>query len=67
MMDPEAMNGLFEAAVEATEEAILNSLTMAETMTGRHGRIAHALPLDRLAEVMRGASPQSKATRGRRS
>jgi D-aminopeptidase len=67
MMDPEAMNGLFEAAVEATEEAILNSLTMAETMTGRDGRIAHALPLERLAEVMRGTPPNTSPARGGRS
>ena len=43
----------FEAAVEAVEEAILNALTAADTMTGQHGRTAHALPLDRLQEVMR--------------
>ena len=53
MLAPEAMTGLFRAAAEATEEAILNALTMAETMTGREGRIVHALPLDRLQEVMR--------------
>ena len=44
---------LFEAAAEATEEAILNAMTAAETMTGQHRRISHALPLDRLQEVMR--------------
>jgi D-aminopeptidase len=52
MLDPYLMNGLFEAAVEATEEAILNALTMADTMTGRHGRIAYALPLDTVAELV---------------
>jgi D-aminopeptidase len=51
MIEPESMNGLFEAAVEASEEAILNALTMAETMVGRDGRVAHALPLDRLADI----------------
>jgi D-aminopeptidase len=51
MIEPESMNGLFEAAVEAAEEAILNALTMAETMVGRDGRVAHALPLDRLADI----------------
>jgi D-aminopeptidase len=44
---------LFQAAAEATEEAILNAMTAAETMTGFRGRRAHALPLDRLQEVMR--------------
>ncbi|TKD11960.1 P1 family peptidase [Polyangium fumosum] len=42
-----------EAAVEATEEAILNALAMARTMTGIHGNTAHALPLDRLPDIMR--------------
>jgi D-aminopeptidase len=53
MLSPDGMNPLFQAAAEATEEAILNALTGAETMTGLHGRTAHALPLDRLVEVMR--------------
>jgi D-aminopeptidase len=44
---------LFEAAVEATEEAIVNALVAAETMTGRDGNTAHRLPHDRLVEVMR--------------
>jgi len=53
MVSPEAMTALFRAAAEATEEAILNALCKAETMTGRDGTTAHALPLDRLQEVMR--------------
>ncbi len=44
---------LVEAAAEAVEEAILNALCMAETMTGYQGRTAHALPLDALAEILR--------------
>jgi D-aminopeptidase len=46
------INGLFEAVVESTEEAILNALVAAETMTGRDGITAYALPHDRLVEVM---------------
>jgi D-aminopeptidase len=53
MLAPEHMTPLFQGAAEATEEAILNALTGAETMTGRAGHTAHALPLDRLVEVMR--------------
>ncbi|SNB61609.1 L-aminopeptidase DmpA. Serine peptidase. MEROPS family S58 [Arboricoccus pini] len=49
---------LLKAAVEATEEAIWNSLTMAETMVGRRGRTSHALPLDLLLEV---APPPGRA------
>ncbi len=43
---------LVEAAAEAVEEAILNALCMAETMTGYKGRTAHALPLDALVEIL---------------
>jgi D-aminopeptidase len=52
MLAPAAMTSLFQAAAEATEEAILNALCMAETMTGKLGRTVHALPLDRLEHVM---------------
>jgi D-aminopeptidase len=44
---------LFEATVEATEEAIVNALVAADTMTGRDGNVANRLPHDRLVEVMR--------------
>ncbi len=47
-----AISGLFEAAVEATEEAITNALCMATTMTGINDRVSHAIPLDRLQAVM---------------
>ena len=43
---------LFWAVIEATEEAILNAMLAAETMVGRDGNTAHALPPDRLREVM---------------
>jgi D-aminopeptidase len=46
------ISGLFEGVIEATEEAILNALVAAETMTGRDGITAHALPHDRLVETM---------------
>jgi D-aminopeptidase len=53
MIAPDQMTPLFQAAAEATEEAILNALTAAETTVGRSGRVVHALPLDRLQDVMR--------------
>jgi D-aminopeptidase len=52
MLPDGRMTPLFHAAVEATEAAIVNALLAAETMTGRDGVTAHALPLDRLVEVM---------------
>jgi D-aminopeptidase len=44
---------LLEASAEATEEAIVNALLAAETMTGRDGITAHALDPDRLISIMR--------------
>jgi D-aminopeptidase len=44
----EAMSALFQAAAEASEEAILNSMFKAGRMTGRDGHVAEALPLDKL-------------------
>ena len=42
------MSPLFQAAIEATEEAIYNSLCIAETMMGYRGRIMKSLPLDEI-------------------
>ena len=54
------MDLLFQAAVEATEEAILNALCMAETMHGRNGHLRHALPLDRVAHLLGSVSRTSQ-------
>jgi D-aminopeptidase len=53
MIAPDQTTPLFQAAAEATEEAILNAMTAAETTTGYRDRTVHALPLDRLQDVMR--------------
>jgi D-aminopeptidase len=57
----EDMSGLFQATVEATEEAIYNSLTMATPVTSR-GRTVEALPLERVRDILRkyGIAPPSK-------
>lgn len=44
---------LFEAAVEASEEAALNALFRAETTRGRDGNVLHAIPVDRTVELLR--------------
>ncbi|MEO7369826.1 MAG: P1 family peptidase [Ilumatobacteraceae bacterium] len=46
------LDGFFGAAVDATEEAVLDSLFRANTTTGRLGRVAEALPIDELLELM---------------
>jgi len=47
------LDPLFEAAAEAAEEAVLNALLAATTTVGRDGNTAHALPQDRLLELLR--------------
>jgi D-aminopeptidase len=47
------MSPIFMAAIEATEEAIVNSLLMAETMKGWQGHEIGALPRGRLVEILR--------------
>ncbi|KGP71604.1 P1 family peptidase [Pontibacillus yanchengensis] len=44
--DTKAFHYLLQATIEATEEAILNSLTMAETTTGRNGRTIESISYD---------------------
>jgi D-aminopeptidase len=52
MAAPDALSPLFQAAAEATEEAILNALVAAETMTGFAGHTAEAIPLDLLEKAL---------------
>ena len=53
LLSVERIDPIFEAVVEATEEAVLNALMKAETMTGINGNTVHALPYDRLAQTMK--------------
>jgi D-aminopeptidase len=57
----DALTDLFVAAVDATAEAVINSLCAAQTTIGRQGTTVHAIPLDRLAAAMakygRGGGP----------
>jgi D-aminopeptidase len=52
LLSNDAMSPLFEAVIEATEEAIYNSLFRAKTTTGR-GRTIEAIPLDKTMEILR--------------
>ena len=47
-----AMNGIFLATAEATEEAILNSLFMAETVSSKYGK-AEALPIEETLQILK--------------
>jgi D-aminopeptidase len=53
MIPNDAINGVFEAAVQATEEAIVNAMVGAETMRGHQGHKVEALPHDKVREVLR--------------
>ncbi|MFT3670862.1 MAG: P1 family peptidase [Aestuariivirga sp.] len=48
-----AIDGLFRAVAEATEEAVIDSMVANETMTGRDGNRSIALPLDQVMELMK--------------
>ncbi len=47
------MDKLYRAAIECTEEAMINAMCMARPMSGINGHYVHALPLDDLAAIMR--------------
>ncbi len=53
MLPNGALSPFFVATIEATEEAIVNALAAAETMTGYDGNTVYALPHDRLQQVLR--------------
>lgn len=53
MLSNDRMNPLFLATVQATEEAVVNAMVAAETMTGINGYTVIALPHDRLREVLK--------------
>ncbi|WP_349239889.1 P1 family peptidase [Patulibacter sp. SYSU D01012] len=56
MVAPQLMTALFDLVVDAGEEAIVNALVAAETMTGRAGVTAHALDHARLLRAVRPTS-----------
>ena len=63
MLPNDALGPVFLAAVEATEEAIVNALVAAQTMSGINGYTVHALPHDRLKAAMEKHGRLVKAAR----
>jgi L-aminopeptidase/D-esterase-like protein len=53
MLPNDGLDPLFLAAVQSTEEAIVNAMVAAETMTGVDDHTAIALPHERLQEVLK--------------
>jgi D-aminopeptidase len=62
MLDDARITPLFQAAVEAVEEAIVNALLVAETMTGADGITARGLDGERVVEIMAryGRGPKAR-------
>ncbi|KAI9151944.1 Beta-peptidyl aminopeptidase BapA [Paramyrothecium foliicola] len=52
MIDTDSINGIFEAAADATEEAIYNAMFMAESMTGFRGRTVDAIDLVKIKAMV---------------
>ncbi len=53
MISNDEINPIFEATVQATEEAIINAMVAAETMEGIHGNKSYALPHDKVIEILK--------------
>jgi L-aminopeptidase/D-esterase-like protein len=53
MMSNDDMNYLMDATVDATEEAIINALIAARTMTGANGNTIYAIPHDQVRDILR--------------
>ena len=60
MLSNDDLNPLFLATVQATEEAVVNAMIAARTMTGVNDRTVIALPHDRLQEVLRNYNRLAK-------
>ena len=53
MLRNSRMDVFYQAVIEATEEAVVNAMTMAVTTAGKNGTVVHAIPLDRLRALMK--------------
>ena len=53
LLSDDEISPFYDAVIESTEEAILNALLAAETMTGKDGNTVHALEPELLVEVLR--------------
>lgn len=56
LLSEDSLSPLFEAVIEATEEAIDNSLLRARTVKGRNGHVIEALPIERLKEILKNSA-----------
>ncbi len=59
MLHNNRMDVFYQGVIEATEEAIINAMTLAVTTAGKNGNVVHAIPLDRLRALMKKYSRQT--------
>jgi L-aminopeptidase/D-esterase-like protein len=65
MLPNDRMNPLFAATVQATEEAIVNAMVAAETMTGANGFTVTGLPHDELRRILKKYNRLAEPASGR--
>ena len=58
-----AIDDVFQAVVDATEEAVINALFVADTVTGVDGNTAPGLPVDRVLELLAQPCPTERVGR----
>jgi L-aminopeptidase/D-esterase-like protein len=52
-IDDSRITPFYQATVEATHEAIINALTMSQTMVGRNNTVAYGIPLDQVEKILK--------------
>lgn len=53
VLNDRRIDAVYQAVIEATEEAVVNALFMAHTTIGRDGNLLHALPIERTLDLLR--------------
>ena len=61
MLHNNRLDVFYQGIIEATEEAVINAMTMAVTTAGKNGNVVHAIPLDRLRALMKRYSRHADA------
>lgn len=61
MLHNNRLDVFYQGVIEATEEAVINAMTMAVTTAGKNGNVVHAIPLDRLRALMKRYSRHTDA------
>ncbi|PHM45379.1 aminopeptidase [Xenorhabdus mauleonii] len=53
MLSNDSLDPLYEATINATEEAVINAMVAAKTMVGRNGNTSYAIPKDKVKEILK--------------